>query len=127
MSGTRCRSSSSRSRWINQIPNSKLAEYNHKEALNRNAYMELERIIVGTVVGALEKATRYWRSRGWPKLSRQDRDNRDRSSMLWTIAIILLVLWLLGFSFHVAGGLIHIILVIALIVIVFRLVTGRAP
>jgi hypothetical protein len=48
-------------------------------------------------------------------------------SMLWTIAVILLILWLLGFSFHVAGGLIHIILVIAVIVVVIRLVTGRAP
>jgi uncharacterized protein DUF5670 len=47
--------------------------------------------------------------------------------MLWTIAIILLILWLLGFSFHVADGLIHIVLVIAVIVIVIRLVTGRAP
>ena len=46
--------------------------------------------------------------------------------MLWTIAVILLILWLLGFSFHVAGGLIHIILVIAVIVIIIRLVTGRA-
>jgi uncharacterized protein DUF5670 len=47
--------------------------------------------------------------------------------MLWTIAVILLILWLLGFSFHVAGGLVHILLVIALIVVVIRLVTGRAP
>src|ERR1700675_3569417 len=47
--------------------------------------------------------------------------------MLWTIAVILFILWLLGFSFHVAGGLIHIILVIAVIVVVIRLVTGRAP
>ena len=46
--------------------------------------------------------------------------------MLWTIAVILIILWVLGFSFHVAGGLIHIILVIALIVVVIRLVTGRA-
>jgi hypothetical protein len=46
--------------------------------------------------------------------------------MLWTIAVILLILWLLGFSFHVAGGLIHIILVIAVIVVIIRLVTGRA-
>lgn len=46
--------------------------------------------------------------------------------MLWTIAIILLVLWLLGaFVFPIGGGLIHILLVIALIVIVYRLVTGR--
>ncbi|MBR0551413.1 lmo0937 family membrane protein [Stakelama marina] len=46
--------------------------------------------------------------------------------MLWTIAIILLVLWLLGFfAFHVAGGLIHLLLVIAVIVILFQLISGR--
>ena len=45
--------------------------------------------------------------------------------MLWTIFVILLVLWLLGFSFHIAGGLIHILLVVALIVLVVNLVTGR--
>ena len=45
--------------------------------------------------------------------------------MLWTIFVILLVLWVLGFSFHVAGGLIHLLLVIALIVLVVNLVTGR--
>lgn len=41
--------------------------------------------------------------------------------MLWTIALILFVLWLLGFSFHIGGGLIHLILVIALIVLAFQL------
>jgi hypothetical protein len=46
--------------------------------------------------------------------------------MLWTIVVILLILWLLGFSFHVAGGLIHVILVIAVIVAIIRLLTGRA-
>jgi len=45
--------------------------------------------------------------------------------MLWMIFVILLVLWLLGFSFHVAGGLIHILLVIAVVVLVFNLLTGR--
>ena len=46
--------------------------------------------------------------------------------MLWTLAVILFVLWLLGFAvFHVAGGLIHLLLVIAVIVIVVRLLTGR--
>ncbi|WP_294188782.1 lmo0937 family membrane protein [uncultured Sphingomonas sp.] len=45
--------------------------------------------------------------------------------MLWTIAVILLVLWLLGFAFHVAGGLIHILLVIALIVGLVQLFRGR--
>jgi uncharacterized membrane protein len=47
--------------------------------------------------------------------------------MLWTIAVILLICWLLGFSFHVAGGLIHLLLVLAVIVVVIRLVQGRAP
>lgn len=45
--------------------------------------------------------------------------------MLWTIVVILLILWLLGFTLHVAGGLIHILLVVALVVIVLRLLTGR--
>jgi hypothetical protein len=46
--------------------------------------------------------------------------------MLYTIAIILLVLWLLGFSFHIAGGLIHTLLVIAVIVVVIKFITGRS-
>jgi hypothetical protein len=45
--------------------------------------------------------------------------------MLWTIVAVLLILWLLGFSLHVAGGLIHLLLVVALIVIVINLVSGR--
>jgi len=45
--------------------------------------------------------------------------------MLWTIFVIILVLWLLGFSFHIAGGLIHILLVVALIVLVINLLSGR--
>ena len=45
--------------------------------------------------------------------------------MLYTIAVILLVLWLLGFAVHVGGGFIHLLLVVALIVIVYQLVTGR--
>jgi hypothetical protein len=45
--------------------------------------------------------------------------------MLWTIFIILLVLWALGFSLHVAGGLIHALLVIAVVLLVVQLVTGR--
>jgi hypothetical protein len=45
--------------------------------------------------------------------------------MLWTIVGILLILWLLGFAFHIAGGIIHILLVIALIVGLVQLFTGR--
>ncbi len=43
--------------------------------------------------------------------------------MLTTIAIILVILWLLGFSFHVGGGLIHALLVIAVIVMIVKLLT----
>jgi hypothetical protein len=45
--------------------------------------------------------------------------------MLWTVFVVLLILWLLGFSLHVAGGLIHLLLVVALIVLVVNLLTGR--
>ncbi len=46
--------------------------------------------------------------------------------MLLTIAIILAILWLLGvFAFHVAGGLIHIVLVVAVIALVVHFVRGR--
>ena len=48
--------------------------------------------------------------------------------MLLTLAIVLIILWALGFvAFHVGGSLIHLLLVIALIVIIYRLVTGRRP
>jgi len=45
--------------------------------------------------------------------------------MLWTVFVILLILWLLGFSFHIAGSLIHLLLVIAVIVLIVNLLTGR--
>ncbi len=45
--------------------------------------------------------------------------------MLWTIVAILLILWLLGFSFHIAGGLVHILLVVAVVVVIFNLLSGR--
>ena len=45
--------------------------------------------------------------------------------MLWTVFAILLILWLLGFGFHVGGGFIHLVLVIAAIVLVVNLLSGR--
>ena len=46
--------------------------------------------------------------------------------MLWALFVILLVLWLLGFlAFHVAGGFIHLLLIIAVIVLVVQLISGR--
>ncbi len=59
-------------------------------------------------------------------------DVRKRNSvevtMLWTIFIILLVLWLLGVvSSYTLGGFIHILLVLALVVLLIQLITGRRP
>lgn len=49
-------------------------------------------------------------------------------TMIWTLAVILFVLWLLGaFAFHVGGGLIHLLLVLAVIVVLYRVITGRRP
>lgn len=45
--------------------------------------------------------------------------------MIWTIIGILVVLWLIGFIANIGGGLIHLILVVAAIVLVYQLVTGR--
>ncbi|MBM7097852.1 MULTISPECIES: lmo0937 family membrane protein [Alteribacter] len=45
--------------------------------------------------------------------------------MLWTIVGIIILMWLLGFSFEVGGGLIHLLLVVALIVAVINLISGR--
>jgi hypothetical protein len=48
--------------------------------------------------------------------------------MLFTLAIVLLILWALGFfAFHVGGGLIHLLLVIAVVVVLMRIITGRRP
>lgn len=43
--------------------------------------------------------------------------------MLWSIIVVLLILWLLGFSFHLGGNLIHTLLVIALIVFIARMLS----
>jgi hypothetical protein len=45
--------------------------------------------------------------------------------MLWTIFVVLVVLWLLGFTLHIGGGLIHILIVIAVIVLIYNLIAGR--
>jgi uncharacterized protein DUF5670 len=63
----------------------------------------------------------YTRFPGWANRA----GPAEECEMLWTLFVILLVMWLLGFSFHVAGGLIHLLLVIALVVLVVNLITGR--
>jgi Family of unknown function (DUF5670) len=45
--------------------------------------------------------------------------------MLWTIFVVLLIMWLLGFSLHVGGALTHLLLVVGLVVLVINLLSGR--
>jgi len=45
--------------------------------------------------------------------------------MLWTLIVLLLLFWLLGFAFDVAGGIVHILLVIAVVLFLVNLISGR--
>ena len=45
--------------------------------------------------------------------------------MLWTLIVLLLLFWMLGFAFHVAGGIIHVLLVIAAVLFIVNLLSGR--
>jgi hypothetical protein len=47
------------------------------------------------------------------------------AGLIWGIIVILFVLWLLGFAIHIGGGLIHLLLVIALVLLIFNIITGR--
>jgi hypothetical protein len=47
------------------------------------------------------------------------------AGLLWAIIVILFIFWLLGLSFHLMGGLIHIVLVVAIVLVVINLLTGR--
>ena len=55
-----------------------------------------------------------------------ERKRKGDSIMLWTIVAILFVLWLLGFSMHVGGALIHALLVIAIVVFIVNMLRGRS-
>jgi hypothetical protein len=54
-----------------------------------------------------------------------ERSKKEGFHMLWTIAIVLLLLWLLGFSLSVGGGLVHLLLVVALVCVVINIFQGR--
>lgn len=45
--------------------------------------------------------------------------------MLWTLVVVLFVLWLLGLLVHIGGGLIHILLVVALVIFIYNMIVGR--
>jgi hypothetical protein len=55
-------------------------------------------------------------------------ENKEGQKMLWTIFVVLLVLWLIGVvSSYTIGGFIHLLLVIALVMLVINLISGRRP
>ena len=57
-----------------------------------------------------------------------DGNEEESMDLLWTLAVILLVLWLLGLvTSYTLGGFIHILLVVALVVVVIRVIQGRRP
>ena len=45
--------------------------------------------------------------------------------IIWAIIVVMFVFWLLGFALHIGGGLIHLLLVIAVVLLIFNIVTGR--
>ena len=47
-------------------------------------------------------------------------------NLLWTVLVVLVVLWLIGLVANIGGGLIHLLLVIAVIILVYNLITGRS-
>jgi hypothetical protein len=57
-------------------------------------------------------------AREWLLLSRM-------GNLLWLIIVVLVILWIGGFAMHVGGGLIHLLLVIAVVVLIIQLITGR--
>ncbi len=61
----------------------------------------------------------------WVSKGSQEQFKKEISIMLWTILVILLVLWLIGLLSNVGGGLIHLLLVVAVVVLIINLVTGR--
>jgi uncharacterized protein DUF5670 len=72
-----------------------------------------------TSLGAAAARPRRWDIR----ITGKEDESMD---LLWIIAVVFFVLWMLGFAaFHVTSGFIHILLVLALVAVVFRLVTGR--
>ena len=47
------------------------------------------------------------------------------AGLLWTIIVILFLLWLVGFVVHVGGGLIHLLLLVVIVLVIYNLLTGR--
>jgi uncharacterized protein DUF5670 len=61
----------------------------------------------------------------WAKAAAACGRSRKGTIMLWTIFLVLAIMWLLGFSLNVGGGLIHLLLLVALVVLLFNFLGGR--
>jgi uncharacterized membrane protein YtjA (UPF0391 family) len=61
----------------------------------------------------------------WKTQLTEKNEPAKEEPMLWTLLVVLLILWALGFATATAGGLIHLLLVVALVVFVIQLVSGR--
>ncbi len=74
----------------------------------------------GTIVAAM------YRQASWKATLTSSGDaKKEKRNMLWTILVVLVVLWLLGFGLSFGGNLIHLLLLVALVVLVINLITGR--
>ncbi len=71
----------------------------------------------------LEVGSRFGKFLGWH--GRCLLHGKEEKLMLWTLIVLLLLFWLLGFAFDVAGGIVHVLLVIALVLFLVSLITGR--
>jgi hypothetical protein len=58
-------------------------------------------------------------------INRYFRKDDPVAGLLWAIISILFIFWILGFALHVGGGLIHLLLVVAVVLFLFNLLTGR--
>jgi hypothetical protein len=63
---------------------------------------------------------------GFPSIVHRPADHEERREVLWTIAVVLIILWLLGLvTSHTMGGFIHVLLVIAVIAVLIQVIQGR--
>src|SRR3954454_123940 len=74
----------------------------------------------------LQKTRSKWNALDGPQRALLHTEDKEIQNMLWTIAVILLVLWALGLTTaYTASGLIHILLVLAIVVVLIRVIQGR--
>jgi succinate dehydrogenase/fumarate reductase cytochrome b subunit len=67
----------------------------------------------------------YFKNPGYYTTKKKKFTGKEEILMIWGIVSLLLLFWVLGLVFHIAGGLIHILLVVAIIVFIFKLISGR--